>query len=323
MYVSWNKWLTRIKEDYLPAYIRQGGAAVKFVTAEERERQQLVDGFRESAIGENYEFVFIDAALVKVHMPQCIFYEVARQVDWEALTARYLARVLPEEGYRIPPEGEDLLIHRIAELNQRSQETLPGELNGLLDRRIYRDDKMCREFRMAMFRLCQAKLSPETVLTSPASIKDWLTNRLTRITEVKTALIYQRIARHNARHMLASLSHWANRAGKSGLAILIDISRFFTPSPRPRDPGDASVYYSRTAILDAYEVLRECVDAIDEMEHCLMVVVAPSDFLDENNRRGVRSYEALWFRICDEVRDEHMANPLSPLVRLKTEVHQQ
>jgi len=52
------------------------------------------------------------------------------------------------------------------------------------------------------------------------------------------------------------------------------------------------------------------------MEGCLIVVLASKEFLDLDDRRGLRSYEALQFRIWDEVRDKQRPNPLASLVRL-------
>jgi hypothetical protein len=67
--------------------------------------------------------------------------------------------------------------------------------------------------------------------------------------------------------------------------------------------------------MDAYEVLRQFVDATDELEGCLIGVLAPLEFLDDE-RRGVERYTALKLRVWDEVRDRQRANPLAALVRL-------
>ena len=88
------------------------------------------------------------------------------------------------------------------------------------------------------------------------------------------------------------------------------------PRPKPKDVQDESRYYSLAMTLDTYEVLRQCVDATDEMEFYFMVVIAPPAFLHPDDRRGVYSYDALRMRIWDEVRDRQRVNPFSALVRL-------
>jgi hypothetical protein len=79
---------------------------------------------------------------------------------------------------------------------------------------------MSQEFRIAMIRLCIDQLDP----TSPTpflsnAVKEWLRGELRLISTLKDALIFQKIARHNARHMLFSLSHWLRINGKSGLVV--------------------------------------------------------------------------------------------------------
>lgn len=57
----------------------------------------------------------------------------------------------------------------------------------------------------------------------------------------------------------------------------------------------------------------------DELEGCLIVVLAGPEFLDDE-RRGLDRYDAPRLRISDEVRDRHRQNPLASLVRLSADV---
>jgi hypothetical protein len=149
-------------------------------------------------------------------------------------------------------------------------------------------------------------------------IKEWLCGRLRRLAELKPALIFHKIARDNARHLLSSLSYWLHLSGKSGLVLALDISRCLVQRPKPKDLQDDNRYYTLAMTLDAYEVLRQCIDATDELEFCFMAVIAPPAFLHPDDRRGVYSYDALRMRIWDEVRDRQRVNPFSTLVRLSS-----
>lgn len=94
---------------------------------------------------------------------------------------------------------------------------------------------------------------------------------------------------------------------------MIDIARYLEDGRRT----DGSLSYRRTAVIDCYEVLRQFVDSVDEIENCLIVVAAPPLFATESEKRSVDyEYQALKMRIWDEVRDRKRANPLSPMVRL-------
>jgi hypothetical protein len=84
---------------------------------------------------------------------------------------------------------------------------------------------------------------------------------------------------------------------------------------RPKEP-DGSFYYSTSAVLDCYEVLRQFIDGTDESEYTFLTIMAQARFLDEGDRRSVHAYEALKLRIWDEVHDRVYINPLAPLVRI-------
>lgn len=103
----------------------------------------------------------------------------------------------------------------------------------------------------------------------------------------------------------------------SGTVVLIDITRLAVG----KNPKDDRIYYTTAALLDAYEVLREFIDATDRLAGCMIVVVADASFLEEDVwGRGMGRYQALQFRIYDEVHDQRHANPMGSLVRLAENV---
>jgi hypothetical protein len=111
--------------------------------------------------------------------------------------------------------------------------------------------------------------------------------------------------------MFESLLNWLRFLGYTGLLALLDISRV-TTHPNPRD---GNLYYSRSALLDAYEVLRQFIDSTGKMQGCLILVSPEMAFVDQETfGRGFGAYEALKFRIMDEVRDRELVNPMSSLV---------
>jgi hypothetical protein len=195
----------------------------------------------------------------------------------------------------------------------------PRELKRDIDRQlqeqVQRDYAMVGEFRTAMLRLCQAQLhSGQVVDAEHAAVLDWLRGDLRQVSVLKSALIFRRIGRHNARHMLFSLAHWLAVNDRSGLALVLDIRRLgFARRPAPEERQ--GYYYTKAALLDAYEVLRQLVDNTDEMANCAVVVVGSPAFLSDTPR-GLDAYQALKLRIFDEVRDRNRDNPYSSLVRL-------
>ena len=69
------------------------------------------------------------------------------------------------------------------------------------------------------------------------------------------------------------------------------------------------------AVLDAYELLRQLIDATDDLVGMLVVAVIPPDLVSDE-KRGLPSYAALQLRVADEVRDRRRTNPFASLVRL-------
>lgn len=317
MYLKYDEWIDIVCNEYLHDFVKRGGAAVKFVVPmEEIEESQVFDPLRQCSEKEEYLFVNVNAISTKIHMIDKLFHEVARQIDWDELAHSFVKKLLTKNGYELPIHREDFNLKNIAAINKREEQFLRMELRSLLEKEIFRDFEMSQEFRIAMIRLCLDQLNPE----GPSSflsnaVKEWLRGELRLISTLKQALIFQKIARHNARHMLFSLSHWLRINGKSGLVVMLDIRRYLT-STRSKNPDDG-FFYSIPALLDAYEVLRQFIDGTDEMEGMLFIVLASRDFLTDD-RRGLIRYDALKLRIWDEVRDKRKQNPLGSLVRLST-----
>lgn len=312
------EWLKILRDEYLHDFIPGGGAAVKFAVSSGDVRAGLRDALRELADSEACLFAAVDAATTKTHMVDHLFHDVARQIDWDELAYLFVARIVLENGLQVPPSRSDFSLAALAKLNGQAELLLRNDIKRWLTHSIFYDYKMSQEFRIAMIRLCMAQLDPEeknSFLTS--AVKDWLRGELRLVSAVKDALIFQKVARHNARHMLFSLTHWLKLCGKRGLVLWLDVSRYTSAGRRAEVDG---ISYSTPAAMDGYEVLRQFIDGTDEMECCLIVVGTATEFLTDP-RRGLDCYDALRLRISDEVRDRSRQNPLSALIRLSASVN--
>ena len=303
-----------LDHEYLDGYIDDGGAAVKFVVPSSDEVASSFSGLlREQAERRGFVFAEVDAATTKVHLIEQIFFAVSKQVDWDALAATTTRRALSAAGY---PVGDEIpSLEAIATRDHVDARELKRDVDRQLQQLVHRDYAMVQEFRIAMLRLCQAQLrSGQVADAEHTAVLAWLTGELRQMSALKSALIFRRIARHNARHVLFSLTHWLSVNDKTGLVLVIDIRRLGVGR---RPPGDerSGNYYTKAAVLDAYEVLRQLVDNTDELAHCCVVVIGAPELLSDTNR-GVDAYQALKLRIYDEVRDLQRDNPYSSLIRL-------
>ena len=312
--LSAESWLSIIEKEYLQRFIKEGGAAVKCVVPIDNDAcLEIKPGLQQHSEKEGFIFAAIDAAAVKIHMVEQVFYQLAGLVDWDETVLSFLHRLL-QNHYKLPENTGKFDLKQIALLNGYEEREMRHVINNRLRDSLFRDYAMSQEFRVAMIMLCRHQLDPDEVSkTLCDSIKEWLKGELKLLSALKQSLIFQKIGRHNARNMLLSLVHWLKLSGKSGMVLLLDISRYTVDKPRETD---GSLYYSINAVIDCYEVLRQFIDGTDESEYFFLTILAQGRFLDEGDRRSVHAYDALKLRIWDEVHDKTYVNPLAPMIRL-------
>jgi hypothetical protein len=314
MAVPREEWLRLIDEEYLRGFISEGGAAVKFaVLTAPADAAPLIEELERLARRYRLSCATVDSASSKLHMIQDVFFAIARQVDWPATAQRFMEALCEKNGYRWPHPGKAVPLIALAEANGIDAILLRREVNQLLTKGILRDAAMAQEFRIAMTRLCLDRLAPAGGGDDHVTpVLEWLRGELRAIGALRSAGIYRKITRHNARSMLRSLGHWLRLCGDRGLLLTLDIRRLAQALP----PGADGVRYSPAAVMDAHEVLRQLIDEADHLEGLLLIVLADAGFLDGDPRRNIDSYPALKMRIWDDVRARQRENPLSPLVRL-------
>jgi hypothetical protein len=310
-----NDYVGFLERDYLHGYLDGGGAALKFVVPpDDGSATEFMGMFAEVAQRARFQVAKVDAAETRVHLLEQVFFAVSRQVDWDELATVAARAVLASAGYPASADGR-VALESIAIHYRVDPRELKRDVDRHLQERVHRDYAMVHEFRTAMLRLAQAQLrSGQVVDAEHAAVLDWLRGDLRQISALKSALIFRRIGRHNARHLLFSLAHWLSVNDRAGLAVVLDIRRLGF-ARRPSAEERHGHYYTKASLLDAYEVLRQLVDNTDEMANCIVVVVASPAFLSDTPR-GLDAYQALKLRIFDEVRDVNRDNPFSSLVRL-------
>ena len=312
--INSGEWYSAVKHDYLSDFIKQGGAAVKFVVG--NSDVALADVKEHLAVmAQDTGFIYaaVNAEQTRIHSIEQIFFQVARQIDWEALAIKFM-RDLLEAQFNVPVSDGDFTIDKLAALNGCAPRDIRLAINTRLEQRLFKDYAMTQEFRIAMMHLCNRQIDPDSLNVGLyQAVKEWLRGELRLISTLKPAFIYQKIGRANGRSMLYSLAHWLRLCGYNGLVLSLDITRY--TQERPRDP-DGSLYYSSTAVMDCYEVLRQFIDSTDEAGYCFIAVLATQRFVELDEKRSVRIYDALKLRIWDEVHDRHRVNPLAPLIRI-------
>ena len=314
------RWLKFLRTEYLESFIKDGGASIKFaVPLDEHLREGIQSTILDQAKDAGYLVARISSAETRVHLIDQLFFRVAEQIPWRQLTEDVITKLAREAHYVVPSEHHsEPLVNRLAKANNRDPEAVAMEAKGWIDRGVFPQLLLARDFRVAVSQLCWAELSGGPGgETTVQVITDWLTGRNKAISAVKPYNIFRRVNRSNARHLFESLLFWVRFAGYPGLIILLDVSRVTIA----RNPRDALLFYTKAAMFDAYEVLRQFIDATSTMKGCLILVMPALEFLDvEPFGRGMGAYDALKLRVYDEIHDQRLVNPMAALVRLSPEM---
>jgi hypothetical protein len=310
------EYLDFLDQEYLAGYVTRGGSAVKLmVTGNDTIARDLADGL--AGLGRadrTILHVAVDAATTRVHMIDQLFAAIARQVDWVALADAVVRRAYDRAGFPAS-EGNDLSVATVAAHHEIDVAELYRSVRRTLERAVLDDQTLSHEFRVAMLRLCQGRLGRGDVdAAEHDAVLGWLYGEKVPAAALRKVSLYAKIARHNARPLLVSLSRWIRRAGLAAMVLQLDLERLAVARRPPAGMRDGN-YYSKAAALDVYEVLRQLIDATDEMEGLFVAVLLPPDLVTDEGR-GLPAYTALQLRVADEVRDRRRPNPYAALTRV-------
>lgn len=310
-------WIEALDRHYLGGFVAEGGATVKFVVCYPSvPLDGTADALLARAAERGYLCARVDAAATRIHTMDALFGAVCAQLPWRALTDARLRLMARAESWEVPETFSDQrsVADQLAEATGLDRQFVAMTLQRRIVDEVFRDRRLARDFRVGMTWLLKARLDGDAA-GAPVEgvITDWLAGRTRALSELRPYQIYTKLHRTNARHLLGSLLAWLRAAGRPGLVVAVDAGRLLA---RQR-ATDGTVNYSTAALLDAYEVFREFIDATDELDGLLLAVFVPPDFLDLDPRgRGVGRYPALMYRVYDEVRDRTLPNPLTALIRL-------
>lgn len=308
------EWTAFLAQEYLAAYLPAGGAAVKVaVVGSDDTGSRFARALGAASDAAGCVFVSVSAAETRLSQVDALFFAVAREVDWDALAAALVRRAY--DAIAFPALG-GLTVAEVAAEHDVDARELYRSVRRQLEQTLLGDAALSRDLRRAVLRLAVGRLGGGDLQADEhQAVLAWLRGEPTPLARLRPLLISARIGRSNARAMLTSLARLVLAAGWSGLVLHLDAVRL-AESRRPPVEQRAGVYYSKAAVLDAFEVLRQLIDATDELRGVLVVAVLPPELVTDEGR-GLPAYTALQLRVADEVRDRRRTNPFAALVRLE------
>ena len=301
-----------LAKEYLLDYIRTGGAAIKFCVGCPGTLAALRTRLRSVADDNNYLYASADAADTRLSMTDQVLFALTQSIDLDGVTRALAAAAYQEAGFPAP-DTTGLHLDTVAGHYRVDHSELYRSVRRRLEQTVLADMRLPQDLRRALFRLTQHHLETGDVSDSEAqAVDNWLTGRPTTGQALRSSGIRYRITRGNAHRILTALPTAVAASGHRGLVANLHLERLGTDRPKAERDG---LYYTNGARLDAYEVIRELIDATDSLAHGLVVITVP-DLLFDNPNRGPLVYPALAMRLIDDVADRHLPNPFAPVVRL-------
>lgn len=287
------------EEKYLQEYIRDGGSKIKFVTGRKGSgKSYFLQAMTALAGKHDYKIVQFSARDIWMHDFREIYIEIFHQCDICDCLEAAGRRLIAEMGYdwREIPEGMRFIDY--LSQNGMGDALTKREIRMQLKQLFLDNPLLDNNFALACSMLTGSILGyPVLEEQNRNLLLSWLEgDRTVKLSQLRAMGFYpSRITRYNARHMLRSLAEVIRMGGHSGLFVAIDDLEILI-SRSSLEP----IHYTKMKREDTYESIRQLIDDIDSMKNILFVYAFDRALIDDENA-GLKSYQALWMRIQNEI----------------------
>ena len=287
------------QEKYLQEYIRDGGSKIKFITGRPGSGKTHFLRLMTAVAGkENYETAQFSAKEIWLHDFKDIYVEIFRQCDVMACLEAGSRHVIQQMGFEYEkiPEGMRFIDY-LSQIDSVDAIT-KREIRTLLRKTFLDNPLMDNNFALACSMLTGSILGyPVLEEQNKELLLAWLEgDRSIKLSQLRALDFYpSRITKYNARHMLRSLAELVRMGGHPGLFVTIDDMEILTSRSSLE-----TIHYTKVKREDTYESIRQLIDDIDSMKNIMFVYAFDRELLDNENA-GIKSYQALWMRIQNEI----------------------
>ena len=289
----------RFLTDYQQEYIKNGGSKIKFITGRPGSgKTHFLRLMTEIAGQENYKTVQFSAKNIWMHDFKEIYVEIFRQCNIMECLEAVSRTLIQEMGFEWQEIPEGMRFIDYLSQNGFGDALTKREIRSQLKQIFLENPMLDNNFALACSMLTGSILGyPVLEEQNRELLLAWLEgDRSIKLSQLRALDFYpSRITKYNARHMLRSLAELIRMGGFSGLFIAIDNLEILIS----RSSLD-SVHYTKMKREDTYESIRQLIDDIDSMKNIMFVYVFDRDLMDNENA-GLKSYQALWMRILNEL----------------------
>jgi len=286
-------WLNWFKVHYLDNFISNGGSKVKVLTGTEGSgKTHLLRWIEIQAQQLGYLTTFLDLRESTFRLSDIIslYKAISQSLDREELSRRLCVRVAKELGDLYEHYDGSVSIIPIMVENGFSRQNARHEILRSSQQIIANSDLSlsCATFA---YNLINERMIEENGNMS-SICWNWFHGERLESADKRRSRLYDRLTRPTARVWLYSLIRLIHLCGFKGLVILVDAVETVTE----RDPATNRYLYTPNQAKDTCELIRQLIDDV-ELQKNLMIVLSGRPQMVEDERRGFKSYEALWMRL--------------------------
>lgn len=287
------------QEKYLKEYIRDGGSKMKFISGRPGSGKTHFLGLMASiAREEGYKVVQFSAKDIWMHDFKEIYVEIFKQCDICDCLEAVSHHLIREMGFDPGDISEGMKFMDYLSQSGLGDALNKREIRAQLRQMFLDNPMMDNNFALACSMLTGSILGyPVLEEQNRELLLAWLEgDRSIKLSQLRAMDFYPgRITRYNARHMLRSLAEVVRMGGFSGLYVSVDDMEILVS----RSSLEA-VHYTKMKREDTYESIRQLIDDIDSMKNIMFVYAFDRELIDNENA-GLKSYQALWMRIQNEI----------------------
>lgn len=292
------------KEKYLDEYIRAGGSKIKFITGRPGSGKTfMLSQIADQARRDGYIVASFSAQEIWLHDFKEIYVEILKQCDIVKCLQGCASVIIDSMGVEEAkiPVGMTLMDYLAA--NNQGDPLTRREIRLLLKTMFLEDPLLDNNFALACSLITGGILGhPLLEEKNQELLLSWMSgDRSVKLSLLRAlGLSPSRITKYNARHMLRSLARVIRLSGYAGLIVVIDDLEILLNRSSMN-----LIHYTKLRREDTYESIRQLIDDIDSMRNIMFLFGFDRELLDNDNY-GIKSYQALWMRIQNEIVSKKM-----------------
>jgi len=286
-------------EQYLSSYIACGGSKIKFVTGKPGSgKTHFIELLSAAASDRGFSVVNLSAREMWLHDFKDIYSEIFNRCDLLRCLRACAGHIAASLGVEASSIAEGTTLSDYLSASGEFDALTKREIRNQLQKMFLRNPLIDNNFAAACSLITGGLLGhPSLEEPNRDQLLAWMSgSRDTNLAAVrKMGLSPTKVTKYNARHMLRSLIEVLRLAGIPGLLVIIDHVDILL-GPGAMD----TIRYTKLKRDDTYQNIRELIDEIDTLKNIMFIYAFDRKLIDDT-QSGIKSYNALWLRIQNEI----------------------